>query len=365
MTKVLPFLIDDNLSFRNFDKYSTDNDFKHILERNVGDNYFIKNFKKRILIFTNRTDFEIDSLGPYLIVAGIDYLRINVEDIREGKYRFTINIKGDGNTELILGLQNGKNISVDTFNHIWFRHFGFFNSKKHTIDERYFTDEWNEFFNSIAQVYSSKMLTPAVEDNIYSKAYQLKVAGQIGLTVPDTAITNSFPRIQSMGKLYKKIFVKAVRHHSIYTFPDLIADFYSKTITVPTYPDVSSITKVPAIFQPDEYFDGSLKKEVRVSLFGSQVIAYEYVNAISDDWHNDDISGLTLKRIELPDNVNEMLLKLTKRLKLNFSTVDFIFDGHRWIFLEINPNGDWAWINNGRGKKLNKYVVSAILNLQD
>ncbi|PTM21840.1 hypothetical protein DA798_08520 [Lactobacillus sp. PFC-70] len=363
MTKILPFLIDDNLSFRNFDKYSTDNDFKHILERNVEDNYFIKNFKKRILIFTNRTDFEIDSLGPNLIVAGVDYSRINIEDIREGKYRFTINVNQNGKTELIIKPQNSKNISIDAFNHIWFRHFGFFNSKKYTIEERYFTDEWNEFFNSVAEIYSSKMLTPSVEDNIYTKAYQLKIAGEIGLTIPDTAITNSLLRIKSMGNLYKKLLVKAVRHHSIYTFPNMIADFYSKTITTPIYPDENSSTKVPAIYQPDEYFDNSLKKEIRVSIFGSRVIAYEYVNTISDDWHNDDISGLSLKRIELPVSLNKMLLKLTKKLKLVFSTVDFIFDGHQWIFLEINPNGDWAWINNGRGKKLSKYVVSAILDL--
>ena len=64
------------------------------------------------------------------------------------------------------------------------------------------------------------------------------------------------------------------------------------------------------------------------------------------DWRA-DYDSLAYSPIPTPDHVRVAVVKLISMLCLRFGAVDFVVTpAGDWIFLEINPNGQWAWIND-------------------
>jgi D-alanine-D-alanine ligase-like ATP-grasp enzyme len=50
--------------------------------------------------------------------------------------------------------------------------------------------------------------------------------------------------------------------------------------------------------------------------------------------------------IALPDKVRESLLALVRSYDLRFAAIDLAVDrAGRWVFFEVNPNGQWAWLD--------------------
>lgn len=69
-----------------------------------------------------------------------------------------------------------------------------------------------------------------------------------------------------------------------------------------------------------------------------------------------DYDSLTYTVIPTPEHVRSGVRRLLADLRLRFGALDFIVtpDGD-WVFLEVNPNGEWAWID-----ELTPLIASAI-----
>lgn len=63
------------------------------------------------------------------------------------------------------------------------------------------------------------------------------------------------------------------------------------------------------------------------------------------DWRADP-DALTYSRIEVPDRTRAESVALVRRLGLRYGALDFAVDHDgRWWHFEINPSGQWAWID--------------------
>ena len=72
------------------------------------------------------------------------------------------------------------------------------------------------------------------------------------------------------------------------------------------------------------------------------------------------------KKHKLPIDIELKCLELTKKLKLNYSAIDLVLDKNgKYIFLEINPNGQWAWIENILKFPISKRIVDILTNCQN
>ena len=57
-----------------------------------------------------------------------------------------------------------------------------------------------------------------------------------------------------------------------------------------------------------------------------------------------------------------MCIELTRKLNLNYSAIDMILDENNdYVFLEINPNGQWAWIENKLQFPISKKIVDLLV----
>jgi hypothetical protein len=79
------------------------------------------------------------------------------------------------------------------------------------------------------------------------------------------------------------------------------------------------------------------------------------------DWRADQ-DALTYTALdEVPVAVRDGVRALMTALHLRFGTLDFIVSPTgRWWFLEVNPNGQWAWIEDATGLPITAAIADAL-----
>ncbi|WP_433247741.1 MvdC/MvdD family ATP grasp protein [Streptosporangium sp. CA-135522] len=195
------------------------------------------------------------------------------------------------------------------------------------------------------------------------KPSQLALAGRLGFELPPTLIGND---------------------------PEEFLDFYSrhdgriitKPLHMPWVPknDGESVSRLSELVSPRDigYADairfapmiiqGYVPKrvELRVTVVGDRVFAAEIHSQESNhtrfDWRRYD-SAMTRHAVhELPPEHAERCVRLVRRLGLVYGAIDLILtpDG-RYVFLEINPNGQWLWIEEATGLPISRALCEVLL----
>lgn len=84
-------------------------------------------------------------------------------------------------------------------------------------------------------------------------------------------------------------------------------------------------------------------------------------NAAAVDWRADYEALAYAPLADVPSGVRAGVSALMGRLGLRFGTFDFIVTpDDRWVFLEINPNGQWAWIEDATGLPIAASIADAL-----
>lgn len=84
------------------------------------------------------------------------------------------------------------------------------------------------------------------------------------------------------------------------------------------------------------------------------------LNHTKIDWRRDGIN-LPHTIYRLPDEVANKCLELTHQFKLNFGAIDMIVTpDNEYVFLEINPNGQWAWIEEMTGLPIAQAMITLL-----
>lgn len=60
----------------------------------------------------------------------------------------------------------------------------------------------------------------------------------------------------------------------------------------------------------------------------------------------------------LPQAIADAVFAFMRDLDLHFGRLDFLYDGSRYVFLEVNPNGQWGWLDSeGKHGLLEKIIA--------
>ena len=91
--------------------------------------------------------------------------------------------------------------------------------------------------------------------------------------------------------------------------------------------------------------------DIRVIVIGRKVFAIAIKSQDHErtkvDWRLSDCYkiSLTQHEISLPHEVQCLCVDITKKFRLKYSAIDLVLGKDRsYYFLELNPNGQWAWI---------------------
>ena len=184
------------------------------------------------------------------------------------------------------------------------------------------------------------------------KAMQIAKAEAVGLSVPPTLTTNdagdaaAFRARLAGGGDSCAIKALAIDHAYVYRgrwwFPHTVVwgdDWV---------PDGRDLASTPTVFQ--RYVDKM--REVRAVVVGETVHAAS--TAASDGDGEYDIRAGEGRRPyvahDLPAQVQRQLRELVSGFGISFCSADLLLgtDG-RYFFLELNPNGQWLWLELGAG----------------
>ena len=198
------------------------------------------------------------------------------------------------------------------------------------------------------QRYAEGDLGPSPENKIH----QLLLAQQLGFAVPETLITSSPEDFQEFygechGQLISKKLVDLVM--SVDGVP-LVP--YTHAISEHDLMRRDSVRHAPVLFQEQL----AKQLELRVTVVGEQVFAAEIHSSAdarqSVDWRH--YPTFNLARFYAPHAMplSEQLRcrQLVQALGQCFGAIDLVLHPERgYVFLEINPNGQWGWIEEFTG----------------
>lgn len=173
------------------------------------------------------------------------------------------------------------------------------------------------------------------------KLNQLVLARTVGFTIPTTVVSNEWSTIKEElpqgpiiykgfnGDLYEDNTVKAV-HTTVLSNPDRLP--------------AEELLPLPGIWQD---YQPKLR-EWRITLIGDHSfdVAIYTDEAARDDWRlHQNTPNVTFEVGKFPDQQKAMCYDLLRRYGLRFGAFDFVElpDG-TIVFLEMNPNGQYAWL---------------------
>jgi glutathione synthase/RimK-type ligase-like ATP-grasp enzyme len=195
------------------------------------------------------------------------------------------------------------------------------------------------------------------------KPEQLQRAHGVGLEVPATLITGRREEALAFIDEHDRVVCKAVNDGRL-PAADGHRLFFTSEISRSSLERATSFGPEPYTFQElvDKTYD------VRVTVIGSDVYACRIDSADDPSARIDWRAGpedLPHAIEMLPHSVAEACRTLTASYGLRFAAIDLVrhVNGD-YLFLEINPNGQWAWVEQQTGLPLRSRLADELLGEQ-
>ena len=212
--------------------------------------------------------------------------------------------------------------------------------------DREFCLRESRFFleGTLASIQTNRWLSdPAAIWRAERKPYQLKVATQLGFDVPETLVTNDEPTTRRFASA-RRLIAKAVSSGYIDS-PLGYRAMFTTALDPSDLDDMNSLRLAPVIFQE------RIQKmsDIRVTVIGDEVFAAEIMSqghpSSATDWRATENPELEHRVHTLPTQQKHLCLEIVRHLGLAFGAIDLALtaDG-RYKFFEINPNGEWLWL---------------------
>lgn len=197
------------------------------------------------------------------------------------------------------------------------------------------------------------------------KLLQLRLAAELGFCIPPTLITQNPDHARSFHrkitgavavKTLSGIFIEGPPHRAVYT--NLLKDEHLAVL--------DNVVVCPTLFQ--RYIDKAV--ELRVIVVWDTVFAVEMQTQADPramiDWRRGSPVSVPHVPTKLPSVLEERCLRLARRLGLTFGAIDLIrTPAEEYVFLEINPNGQWAWLEGLTGLPIARKIAEVLSNPPD
>ena len=295
-----------------------------------------------ILLIGEKTDPHIKAICSNL--TEYDEQFVVLDKINFSDY-FSVTFE-DGNFESKINIDN-KLILNSEIKSVWnstaLKVIG--KNKLSIASQKFANVEWTEGINSLWKSLDTFWVNnPANIISSANRIYQLDIANKVGLVSPKTLITNNPDDLRQFyddcnGEIISKTLGSSEGlPEGKMIFTNKISDIHLKNI--------ENLRYAPTMFQ--RYIPK--KTELRITMIDSKIHTVEIYSQKSEttkhDWrHYDDFKKTPYIPITLDDNVYKKLKNLMKNLGLVYGAIDMIkTPDDELIFLEVNANGRWYWI---------------------
>lgn len=319
-----------------------------------------------ILILTASFDPHADIVERHLMETGTLFLRMDPAHFPKS---LRISYQPTSDPSCIMR-NDGEMVDVRMIRSIWNRRPGkpVADNRLHSDVAAYIVSESEAFIGSLKEVTNAFWLNdPDANQRANRKTYQLCVASRLGFVVPRTIVTNDPDETLSFATSVDGDFaVKAVLTPGI-TFREddnpRSLMFYTKRVDRKALIRFADrIAVCPLIVQ--EYIPKSY--ELRVTVVGERIFACaihsQEMAETKEDWRHYGSIRARHESIELPRVIQQRCHQLLVQLGISFGCIDMIVtpDG-QYVFLEINPNGQWLWVQDETGMAISRAIAQMLI----
>lgn len=284
----------------------------------------------------------------------IDYI-IEKNKYRANFFRFNVDLFADygitiSNSYWEISYRNNT-INSNTTLSIYYR-------KPTFTDTSDFAPEYRRIINSdilaiidgLANSFSGVVLTkPYLLRQAENKIFQLIYAKSHSILMPKSFIgNNDYWKCINDQRIIKPISVGKIETSSgiaiIQTNLMHENDSYDSPELTPVY--------------IQEYIKKSF--EVRITVVDDDFFAVKIVSDNMIDWRAGNNNQYEI--IDIPIEIKKCIKMMMKDFQLRFGAIDYIVDvDGKWYFLEINPNGQWQWLECILGLSISDSIMNMLL----
>ncbi|MBK5261032.1 MAG: hypothetical protein JJE17_00485 [Peptostreptococcaceae bacterium] len=318
---------------------------------------------KTILILTNKDDVTVDYIVMELQRRKIKYYRLNTEDIPSS---VIIDFDITNNSFGLYDIKKDFTLDLSDITAVYYRRplISDLNTLAgiSTSEKEYLRSELTYILEGIYKVLRNKYWLNYVYRirEAENKIYQLIVAKELGVKLPESIITNSYNSIIKFIGDNNDNIIKPIKSGHLKKKQNSAAIFTSKY-------DLNENDQDRLELFPNYLQRNIIKSfDIRCIVVGSEVFVAE-IHSQNDeesviDWRRGK-NVLKHSKHVLPDDIKIFCISITRKFELNYSAIDFILDTNGdYYFLEINPNGQWAWIENRLGYPISSKIVDMLVN---
>jgi hypothetical protein len=294
-----------------------------------------------LLILTSDKDLTADFLIVKLLERKLSYFRLNAEELSRAEYEFT----DSGRRRITVG---PRSVDLSEVTAVWYRRALFpVTSAGDSYAERAFVAGEIRHL-AFGMVWNPEILWVNPIDKVYvaeHKIHQLEVAKRLDFVLPRTIVSSNVKELQVFAKsnpngtickpIYHGLFVDGPNSYSVYTRQVSAEDF-----------DGHEDLDCPVLLQEKVV----RQCDLRVTFIGK----HSFTAAVRTpspivDWR-DPTAYATFSPAAIDPGLEAKCHKMLSSLGLRYGAFDFILrpDGEP-VFLEVNPTGEWAWLENSLG----------------
>ncbi len=319
-----------------------------------------------ILIISSTDDATTNDVIDWLRHFNADFIRIS----DESKIKLLQSKINNKETDVLLEI-NGQQLWLSTITSCWYRRSWFGISKwimksadeelNYGINRQLF--EENSYLEDFIENYLKERMLNFKDDNKLNKLTALKFAVEVGLKIPDSIVTTQKEEAIEFAKNHDFHIISKNFSPGIFAY---YKEFLVATLTL-------EITKgmledLPESFHPI-LFQKQIDKEFELRIFYLNeemfccAIMSQNDEATKVDFRNYNFEKANrTPPFELPTELKRQLITLMNKLNLNSGSIDLLVnDADEFIFLEVNPIGQFSQVSSPGNYQLEKKVADSLI----
>ncbi len=228
--------------------------------------------------------------------------------------------------------------------------------------EMHTAGEWSESIEGfLAHIEEEYWINhPARNSCASHKIEQLSRAKKYGLMIPRTIVTNNIEEAKNFihsepnGIIVKPLASGYIERDHL----DNDTIIYTNLFKEEHHILLEKISTCPILFQSqiEKIFD------VRVTVIDNTLVGMGLKNNIEQlDIRRDNMDNVEYFPIDIPMKISIAIRNLLRSYKLRFAALDFgVTELGEWYFFEINPNGQWAWLDIFGGANISDAFINTL-----
>lgn len=320
------------------------------------------------LIISRPRDAHVDYMLPQLQATGHFVHRLFLEQLPDEKHIELSIEQGDFSGVISSGIDG---FGLEKIKSAWVRPAGDFVVSQAIANEQhkaFVARESRVVLESLYSILNCRWVNhPACTSLADNKIYQLTMAQKLGFRIPRSVVTQDPDKAKAFFYSCKeRMIVKPFKSFSFRNDDGSLVAIPTHLVTTNDLAQLSWINVCPTLLQ--EYIEKDV--ELRITVVDDKVFAcaiHSQEHELTQvDWRlGVNSESLRYSKYTLPDSVSEFCVSLNRSLGLSFSAIDMIKTPKgEYVFLEVNPNGQWLWIEQKLGLPISSALI-ALLSQDD